>query len=116
MTGIRSKDRRQFTDRRATGDRRRQSEARCAIVEVCRSMLHLALVVRGGGTDSNDKVLTRSIRWRNEASSLHTERGLEELTSAFRTLVSDERLAGARVRIALGGEYCVTRVITGPTE
>jgi Tfp pilus assembly protein PilN len=79
-------------------------------------MLHLALVVRGGGTDSNDKVLTRSIRWRNEASSLHTERGLEELTSAFRTLVSDERLAGARVRIALGGEYCVTRVITGPTE
>lgn len=79
-------------------------------------MLHLALVVRGGGHEGNDKILTRSIRWRNEASSLHTERGVEELTAAFRALVSDERLAGSRVRIALGGEFCVTRVITGPTE
>ena len=43
-------------------------------------------------------------------------RAFVELTEAFRTLVSDERLAGARVRIALGGEFCVTRVITGATE
>jgi hypothetical protein len=116
MKGIRVSDRRQSTDRRSIGDRRRQSEGRCAIFEVCRSMLHLALVARDGGTDGSDRVVTRSMRWRNEASSLHTELGMEELTNAFRTLVTDERLAGARVRIALGGEYCVTRVITGPTE
>ena len=80
-------------------------------------MLHLALVVRSpSGNDDEDKVVTRSVRWRNEATSLHTERGVQELTEAFRTLVSDERLAGAKVRIALGGEFCVTRVITGPTE
>lgn len=115
MTSTKTKDRRQQTDRRVTGERRRQSDARCAIFEVCRSMLHLALVVRNNG-EGDDKVLTRSIRWRNEASSLHTERGVEELTEAFRTLVSDERLSGARVRIALSGEFCVTRVITGPTE
>lgn len=116
MARIRIQDRRLRIERRFGGERRRQSEARCAIFEVCRSMLHLALVVRGGGNEGNDKVLTRSIRWRNEASSLHTDRGVEELTEAFRTLVSDERLAGSRVRIALGGGYCVTRVITGPTE
>jgi hypothetical protein len=80
-------------------------------------MLHLALVVRStSGDDGEDKVITRSVRWRNEATSLHTERGIQELTEAFRALVSDERLAGAKVRIALGGEYCVTRVITGPTD
>jgi Tfp pilus assembly protein PilN len=116
MTSIRAIDRRQSTERRTNADRRRQSEARCAIFEVCRSMLHLALIVREGGSDGNDKVVTRSIRWRNEASSLHTELGQKELTSAFRTLVGEERLASARVRIALGGEFCVTRVVTGPTE
>lgn len=110
-------DRRQQIERRFGGERRKQSEGRCAIFEVCRSMLHLALVARSsGGENGNDKVVTRSIRWRNEATSLHTEQGINELTEAFRKLVADERLAGARVRIALGGEFCVTRVITGPTE
>jgi Tfp pilus assembly protein PilN len=116
MTTTKVSDRRQRIERRFGGERRKQSEGRYAIFEVCRSMLHLALVVRGSGADANDKVLTRSVRWRNEATSLHTERGVEELTEAFRTLVSDERLAGARARIALGGEFSVMRVITGPTE
>lgn len=112
-----AKDRRQDSDRRLSSDRRRQGEGRYAIVEVCRSMLHLALVVRSSGSEgTGDRVVTRSIRWRKDAASLHTEQGVRELTSAFRTLVNDERLSGAKVRIALGGEYCVTRVITGPTE
>ena len=78
-------------------------------------MLHLALVVRGtGAEDSADRIVTRSIRWRKEATSLNTDQGILELTEAVRTLVTDERLSGAKVRIALGGEFCVTRVITGP--
>jgi Tfp pilus assembly protein PilN len=116
MVSIKMKDRRQQIERRFGGERRRQAEGRCAIFEVCRSMLHLALVVRSSGEDETDKVLTRSIRWRKEAGSLHSERGVDELTEAFRTLVGDERLTGCRVRIALGGEFCVTRVVTGPTE
>src|SRR3972149_6534022 len=116
MSSTRAKDRRQQDERRLGEERRRPSDARCAIFEVCRSMLHLAFVARGSAGDGNDKVITRSIRWRKEATSLHTDRGVEELTEAFRTLVSDERLAGAKVGIALGGEFCVTRVITGPTE
>jgi hypothetical protein len=114
-----TKDRRQKTDRRQSGggDRRRQGENRCAIFEVCRSTLHLALVVRNTGVDGvMDRVVTRSIRWRKDATSLNTDQGIHELTEAFRTLVNDERLGSAKTRIALGGEFCVTRVITGPTE
>lgn len=112
-----TKDRRQASDRRGSGDRRKQTEGRCAIFEVCRSMLHLALVVRNANTNSGrDRVVTRSIKWRKDAASLHTDQGNEELTAAFRALVAEERLFGAKVRIALSGEFCVTRVVTGPTE
>lgn len=116
MSATRTSDRRQQSDRRNSGDRRRQADDRCAIFEVCRSMLHLALVVRKNGAEGGDRVVTRSVRWRNEASSLHTDHGREELTQAFRALVNEERIGGSRVRIALGGEFCVTRVITGPTD
>jgi hypothetical protein len=110
-------DRRQTDERRLGGERRKPSEGRCAIIEVCRSMLHLALIAPNANSDgAGDRVVTRSLKWRKEAKSLHTEQGSKELTGALRTLVSEERLAGAKVRIALGGEFCVTRVITGPTD
>src|SRR6476659_9909589 len=119
MSAPTTKERRQQSDRRqqSASDRRRQGEGRCAIFEVCRSMLHLALVVRNANADgSSDRIITRSIRWRKDATSLNTEQGIHELADAVRTLVTDERLSGAKVRIALGGEFCVTRVITGPTD
>ncbi|MEX2317817.1 MAG: hypothetical protein WD669_11735 [Pirellulales bacterium] len=109
----RSADRRNESDRRQASDRRRTSDARQAVFELCRSTLNLALVVR---SLEGDKLMTRSVKWRNEAPSLHTELGVRELTDAFRTLVNEERLAGARIRIALGGEFCVTRVVTGSTD
>src|SRR3954452_15508758 len=117
MSSQRVADRRAAAERRLNSERRKQSEGRFAIIEVCRSMLHLALVARTTNTEnSGDRVVTRSIRWRKEANSLHTEQGIVELKEAFRTLVTEERLAGAKVRIALGGEFCVTRDITGPTD
>jgi hypothetical protein len=113
MGNQRTSDRRAAADRRQAGERRRTSDARHATFELCRSQLHLALVIRGEG---GDRVVTRSVRWRNQAASLHTELGVTELTAAFRTLVNEERLAGAKIRIALGGEFCVTRVVTGLTD
>jgi Tfp pilus assembly protein PilN len=115
MADRRSDERREFEDRRQVAERRRLSENRYAAFEVCRSTLHLALVARGEG-DHADRVVTRSIRWRKEAPSLHTEAGARELTEAFQLLVAEEHLAGANTRIALNGEFCVTRVVTGPTE
>jgi hypothetical protein len=113
MGNQRNGDRRRENDRRQSGDRRRLAEGRTAVFELCRSQLNFALIVESGDTE---KVITRSIRWRNSATTLHSEQGALELTEAFRTLVSEERLAGAKTRISLGGEYCVTRVVTGPTD
>jgi hypothetical protein len=109
----RSGDRRAESDRRNSNDRRRQSDARQAVFELCRSTLNLAIVIR---TPDGDKLVTRSVRWRHEAPSLHTDLGVKELTDAFRTLIGEERLIGAKIRIALGGEFCVTRIVTGSTD
>ena len=114
MGNQRTAERREQSDRRGSSDRRRQSDARYAMIEVCRSKLHLALVVLSA--EGGDKVITRSIEWRKSATSLQTDQGENELTEAFRSLVAEERLAGAKVRIALSGELCVTRVVTGPTD
>src|SRR5438128_9356138 len=98
MSSQRIADRRNAAERRLSSERRKPSEGRCAIIEVCRAMLHLALVARNANSDMpDDRVVTRSIRWRNEANSLYTEQGIIELTEAFRTLVAEERLAGAKV-------------------
>jgi hypothetical protein len=86
---------------------------RRAVFELCRSKLNLVLIA---DTSDGEKMITRSVRWRQTATSLHTERGVDELTAAFRSLVNEERLTGARIRIALGGEFCVTRVVTGTNE
>lgn len=115
MGDRRNEDRRAPEDRRQVVERRKASENRRAVFEVCRSTLHLALLVPGDG-NKEDRIITRSIRWRKESNSVHTEDGARELTDAFRTLVSEERLVGASARIALNGEFCVTRVVAGPSE
>lgn len=115
MAERRADERREPQERRQTKERRRPSENRCAAFELCRSTLQLALVVAGDGA-KNDRVITRSIRWRHEAPSLHTEVGARELAAAFKALVAEERLSGATTRIALNGEFCVTRVVTGSSE
>jgi len=115
QAGRKQSDRRGQPDRRYMTDRRRGSDTRNAVFEVCRSTVNLALVVRGSD-GAPSKVLTRSLRWRKESTSLFSDIGVKELTAAFRTLVGEERLAGATARIALSGEFCVTRVITGSTD
>src|SRR5262245_48720285 len=115
QTSRRNNERRGQPDRRQSTDRRRGSDARSAAFEICRSDVHLALVV-GGADGAPAKVITRSLRWRNESTTLYSDSGVKELTAAFRTLVSEERLAGAAARISLSGEFCVTRVVTGSTD
>lgn len=111
-------DRRQLDRRggdRRGGDRRSGASVRHPVFEICRSMLHLALVI-DKGEEQPPTVVTRSIRWRKESTALHTELGTAELTDAFHTLVTEEKLAGSVARIALNGELCVTRVISGTAD
>lgn len=111
----RQADRRAQPDRRQSTDRRRGADNRNVAFEICRSTVHLALVIEGSGSEPA-KVITRSVPWRKEATTLYSEIGVQELTEAFRLLVVEERLAGARVRMALSGEFCVTRVVTGSID
>jgi Tfp pilus assembly protein PilN len=111
----RPSDRRDVPDRRHATDRRRGSDARSAVFEICRSNVHLALMICGSDGEPT-KVTTRSLRWRTESTSLYSDASVKELTAAFRTLASEERLAGATAHIALSGEFCVTRVVTGSTD
>jgi len=115
MRNPQGSDRRQDVPRREGRDRRRLSDPRYAMIEVCRSHLHMVLVNRDEG-DDGDKVVTRSIKWRRSATSLHTELGEQELIEAFRALAAEGQMAGAKTRIALSGEFCVTRVVTGSTD
>jgi hypothetical protein len=65
MSTTSTSNRRQKSERRTNSDRRKQSEGRFAVFEVCRSMLHLALIARNNYTDElTERVVTRSLRWR----------------------------------------------------
>src|SRR5882724_5978602 len=99
----RQSDRRAQPDRRFNLDRRRGADARDVALEISGSMIHLALIVRNEGSEP-EKVVTRSVAWRKESTTLYSE------------LVAEERLSGAQVHIALSGEFCVTRVVIGSTE
>ncbi|HEY4234410.1 MAG TPA: PilN domain-containing protein [Lacipirellulaceae bacterium] len=96
-------------------DRRRGADARDVALEISESMIHVALVVRNDGSEP-EKVVTRSIAWKKESTTLYSELGAQELAEAVGKLVAEERLAGAQVHIALSGEFCVTRVVIGSTE
>jgi Tfp pilus assembly protein PilN len=111
----RQSDRRAQPDRRAVIDRRRGTDTRNVALEISESMIHLALVVRGNGSEP-EKVVTRSVAWKKESTTLYSELGAQELAAAVGKLVSEERIAGAQVHIALSGEFCVTRVVIGSTD
>jgi Tfp pilus assembly protein PilN len=108
-------DRRAQPQRRQNIDRRRGADARNVALEITESMIHVAIVIRGNGSEP-EKVVTRSVPWKKASTTLYSELAVNELTAAIGKLVVDERLAGAQVHIALSGEFCVTRVVTGPTE
>ena len=84
-------------------------------IEVRRSSLTMARMepLRDDGTRG---VHTHRVPWRYESRSLHSDEGVRELSAAMKTLVAEEKLAGARVAVTLTGDYCVTRTVTGDME
>lgn len=93
----------------------KESRTRLVAIEVSRSTLQVVIVERMGANRPAD-VRTRSIPWRRESKSLHTDAGIAELTAALKTLVAEEKLTGKRVRMTLNGDFCVTRVLTGTND
>lgn len=108
-------ERREPAERRASGDRRRNANTRSAVLHIGHSMLRVVVRVQRG-SDQSDLAITRSVRWRDQAESLHSEQGAAELAVAVATIASEERLQNARTRVVLCGELCVTRALAGASE
>ncbi|MBN1851769.1 MAG: PilN domain-containing protein [Pirellulales bacterium] len=108
-------DRRSYGERRKNTDRRRSLDRREVAIEICRSELRMAKLHRSDGKGP-DQVATRAIPWRKNTTSYFSETAVQELTEAFRILVVEEKLSGSPIRIALSGDLCVTRVLTGTVE
>lgn len=93
------------------GDRHRTGRIAAAAIEITGDSLHL---VRWH--EDQQALRTASVRWRVNAAALTHNRGAEEFKAALNTLVAQEHLAGTALRVVLGGEFCVTRHVTGPRE
>jgi len=93
----------------------RKKSDRIAAIEISHSELGL-VVIQDGSEGEPKTVHTRSLIWRRDAPSLHTEAGVKELTLALKTLAIEERLGGLSVKVALNGDFCVTRVVSGSAE
>jgi len=72
--------------------------------------------VRRGDTDREASVGTRALGWRESATTIHSDTGIEEVSTALKTLAAEEKLAGSIVRLTLDADACVTRVVTGSTD
>ncbi len=112
MSDSTNKDRRQNADRRNPTSRRRHADSRSLYLELCHSVLRVAIVMEG---DANNlpTLQTRTVRWRFDAPDLMSEQGNIELTAALRSLVTEERLAGCRVSLAISSTLCVNRATSG---
>lgn len=87
---------------------------RAAAVEILPSLVRLAVLEFGEG--ETIQVQTASIPWRQSASSLAADEGRLELAAALRQLAGQYRLTNMPVHVALSGDFCVTRVITGLSD
>ena len=84
---------------------------RLAAIEIDASHLHVCVSSRA--TSGNWKCETRSLAWREEATSLNSERGRMEVAAAMRRISAEMKLKGVPTWIALPGSYCVSRVVRG---
>lgn len=76
----------------------------------------VALVVIEHRPEGDHRVRGRRLPWRKEAKDITEPGGAEELAAAINTLVTEEKLSGMSVHVALNSDYCVTRVVAGERE
>lgn len=89
---------------------------RTVAIELSSGDLVYAVLDQAGSKSGQTRLLWRRLPWRKEATSLSTPEGQRELAAALAQVVSEEKLSGAPCRFALGGDFCVTRVVAGTNE
>lgn len=116
MADRRNKDeRRKKAERRKARDRKRGGSESHTVIEIAGADLRAVTLLRSED-DTADQVRVMSLRWRLEATTLNSEAGLKELTSALRELAEKHNLQTTNLQFVLGGEFCVTKAVRGTTE
>lgn len=94
----------------------KQRKLSCTVaVEVSGDQVSM-VIVGNIGPDGVREVRGRRETWLHEAPSLNSEQGVEELSRVLQRMVEEEKLAGGNVNVALGSDFCVTRVLAGETD
>jgi hypothetical protein len=96
--------------------RKNRSSATSALatIEIDASRLHACVITRHG--EAVTKCQSRSLTWRHEATTLHSETGQAEIADALRRISGELKIAGVPTWMSLTGDLCVTRVVTGDDE
>lgn len=118
MSNTNHSDRRKSQDRRTRSERRRGGEGRHVVLHLCRSKIHLGLIVRDAD-GAADLLHTASIDWRDSEGAgdpLPGEEALRELTAHLKQLVTQQRVAGSTASLVLNSDLTVTRSIAGSTS
>jgi Tfp pilus assembly protein PilN len=83
------------------------------VLSISYSDLHLVIV---DDSEGERRIRAHRFTWREISAAVHSEEGRRELTQGLKTLVQQERLYGATVRLSLSSDYCVTRVVVGEND
>jgi len=100
---------------RQRGGKTRRAQKLQVFMEISGRDVHVLLVDRSG---SQPALRVYSLPWRQEETPLarNNRSSLGELTSVLQALVVREKLHGASVRLAISGDFCVTRILSGTKE
>lgn len=86
---------------------------RSVAIDLGPSVFH-AVICEQQGQSKTIRPLT--VKWRNEATTLHSELGRAELSSALQKFAREENLQGQSVSVVLEGEFCITRHVRGSEQ
>ncbi len=95
--------------------RRSKSHKPTLTLQITRTHV-LATMIRPSHGEGPAVVRCREIEWRKTATTLASEAGAAEFAAAMKLLIAEEKLAGWETGICLNEEFCVTRIVTGPTD
>jgi len=93
---------------------RNEQQKRSVAIEITHDSLHIC--INDQREDAASCFHAESVPWRTSAVALDSETGSQELTVALKRLVATHKLHGQTVLLALGGDFCVTRVVSGKSE
>lgn len=114
-------DRRKSDGRRTGFERRRRREAQrvqethTVVVEITGSELRIASLRQCPDQD-RDPVEGTTVVWNQQSTSLNSEEGVREFTTALRQVAEQHSSQNSSFHFVMGGDLCVTKAVRGSSE